>query len=89
MPEIFINVNCQSRGRVKLKTAASCEACNGCQHQNHSDGGWCYMFENPPETLPCGQHDKFELERQITGRLIQRCPIILYGFIIPINGKGY
>ena len=61
------------------------EKCNGCQHQSIVKGQWCYMFLDRPEKLPCGQHDKHKLERQITGDLIRRNPLILYGITSEIQ----
>ena len=57
------------------------EKCNGCKHQIKEKDYWCYMFKNKPSILPCGQHDKYKLERQLTGKLIKRNPIILYAMI--------
>ena len=58
-----------------------CEKCNGCKHITSSNYQWCYMFKNEPETLPCGQHDKFALERAITGHLIKKNPALILAFL--------
>jgi len=52
--------------------------CLDCSHSKHADEvNYCYMFEKAPETLPCGQHDKFAEVRKMTGRLITKHPEIL------------
>jgi hypothetical protein len=49
--------------------ASTCVKCEGCQHRNHAEaGGWCYMFAEAPEELPCSQHDKFEDARRKMGK---------------------
>ena len=54
------------------------EKCFDCSHSKNPDPeNYCYMFKSAPEILPCGQHDKFKLERQITGQLITKHPEIL------------
>ena len=43
--------------------------CSGCRHQKDTyTNGWCYMFQNPPVDLPCGQHDMFEDLRRENGK---------------------
>lgn len=39
------------------------------------------MFKDAPEQLPCGQHDKFALERSITGYLIKKNPALILAFM--------
>ena len=52
--------------------------CDGCRHsQIPTDGGYCYMFQDPPPELPCGQHDQFEAERRVMGSLVRKHPQIL------------
>jgi hypothetical protein len=52
-------------------------ACSGCKHQGTpSNTDFCYMFEDKPDILPCGQHDKYKEHRQLTGRMIRRNPFI-------------
>ena len=59
-------------------SASRCSACDGCKYQHlETDGGWCYMFRDQPETLPCGQHDKFAAERKAMGSLVRKNPQIL------------
>jgi hypothetical protein len=55
--------------------------CEGCSHAKHQEEGFCYMFEQQPEELPCGQHDKFKEVRRATGELIRKHPLILAGMI--------
>lgn len=54
------------------------DECLGCKHNHDFDDGWyCYMFKTQPDVLPCGQHDKFEMERQIMGEFLIKNPEIL------------
>jgi len=54
------------------------EKCLDCSHSKYPDeGNYCYMFKSAPKVLPCGQHDKFKIERQMTGQLITKHPEIL------------
>jgi hypothetical protein len=46
------------------------------------------MFKKAPEVLPCGQHDKYELQRRITGELIRKNPAYLIGMIMEIEGRN-
>ena len=68
--------------------AAQCDACDGCRHRNvrgpdaESVEQWCYMFENAPPQLPCGQHDRYAVERKITGALLTKYPALFGAFII-------
>jgi hypothetical protein len=62
--------------RKYMKSSLKTEKCNNCQHQIETDG-WCNMFKERPAILPCGQHDMFELERMITGRMIRKNPFII------------
>jgi hypothetical protein len=39
------------------------------------------MFENKPETLPCGQHDKYKEIRQATGKMLRKHPLMLLGML--------
>lgn len=65
-------------GQSSAPSASRCSACDGCKYQHfESDGGWCYMFRDQPETLPCGQHDKFAAERKVMGSLVRKNPQIL------------
>jgi hypothetical protein len=56
---------------------ARSEKCKGCQHDRPSSTDYCYMFENKPWNLPCGQHDKYKDLRQRSGRLMRQHPIML------------
>lgn len=67
-----------------MTNATECEACNGCKHQNHLDDGWCYMFENAPDDLPCAQHDKFEVKRKVTCAIVGRHPVLLTGLALEL-----
>jgi len=59
------------------------DKCKGCRHQKTDiKTQWCYMFKNPPEILPCAQHDRYALERKITGELIKKNPAFILGFIL-------
>ena len=44
--------------------------CDGCRHILSDGDGWCYMFKDEPETLPCGQHNMYAEQRKITGQKI-------------------
>jgi hypothetical protein len=62
------------------------EKCFDCSHAKDADpGNYCYMFKTAPDILPCGQHDKFKMERQITGQLITKHPEILAMMIASIG----
>lgn len=39
--------------------------CKGCGHAQikETEGGWCYMFKDPPSGT-CTQHTKFNLRRK-------------------------
>jgi hypothetical protein len=66
--------------------ASSCSACDGCKYQHlDSENGWCYMFRNKPETLPCGQHDKFSAKRKATGSLVRKNPQMLAFMIMEMR----
>jgi len=65
-----------------------CEACEGCKHITNRTDEFCYMFKKAPEVLPCGQHDKYELQRRITGELIRKNPAYLIGMIMEIEGRN-
>jgi hypothetical protein len=66
--------------------ASTGPACFGCNHMlGAGNNQWCYMFEAPPDILPCAQHDKFSGERQIMGSLICRHPEILAMMIMSIS----
>lgn len=59
-------------------SAATCSSCDGCQWQAEGEAGdWCYMFQDAPETLPCTQHDKYEVEREAVTALVRKHPSIL------------
>jgi hypothetical protein len=36
------------------------------------------MFEDKPETVPCGQHDKYASIRKATGRMVKANPFMLH-----------
>lgn len=56
------------------------ELCKGCKHNIPSEG-FCYMFDKAPKQLPCGQHDKFSVERELTGKLLLKHPLLFFAFI--------
>jgi len=39
------------------------------------------MFRDKPEKVPCGQHDKFRLHREITGRMLKKHPEMFLAFV--------
>ena len=55
--------------------------CEGCQHRNEGEGGWCYMFQHAPDVLPCAQHDMFEAEREVVAKIVLQHPILLEGMV--------
>ncbi len=64
--------------REKDSSASRCSSCDGCQWQHEGEAGnWCYMFESAPETLPCTQHDKYEVEREAVTAIVRKHPSIL------------
>lgn len=65
--------------------AAGCSSCNGCKYQNLEPAGWCYMFRDKPETLPCSQHDKFADQRKAMGTLVRKRPDLLALMIMGIS----
>ena len=63
--------------------------CSGCQHIQSDNKTGCYMFEKKPDVLPCGQHDMFKEEREMTAKMILKNPLILVSMIEEIKkGKG-
>ena len=40
------------------------EKCEGCKHRAITDEGFCYMFREAPEILPCAQHDMYAGRRR-------------------------
>lgn len=67
-----------------IMTAKNYIECNGCKHQlGDSKYFWyfCCMFKDSPNKLPCGQHDMFKKEREETGRIIRKNPLILMEMI--------
>lgn len=64
-----------------MDNASNCSACDGCSHRSTYQVGWCYMFVEPPDVMPCAQHDKYEVERAVMGKMIQRCPALLYPMV--------
>lgn len=46
------------------------ERCKGCKHVTDNNNEWCYMFKDPPISLPCAQHDKYSEQRKINGKKI-------------------
>jgi len=47
------------------------EGCTSCKHRG-TKHGWCYMFTQKPEEVPCGQHDMYAKQREENGkRLLQ------------------
>jgi len=64
-----------------IKNSISCAGCEGCQHRLTVVNQWCYMFRDKPEKVPCGQHDKFRLHREITGRMLKKHPEMFLAFV--------
>ncbi len=58
------------------------DKCKGCKHITDNGNEFCYMFLKAPEVLPCGQHDKYKLERELTGRLIKKNPSLILGMLL-------
>lgn len=60
------------------------DKCDGCNHQRKSLDfvGYCYMFDEEPETLPCGQHDKYKEVRQATAALIAKHPFMVHLLVL-------
>jgi hypothetical protein len=59
---------------------------DGCRHQGKGEGSdYCYMFRKAPDKLPCGQHDKFAVERKVIGSLVTKRPEILAMIIRSIS----
>lgn len=50
--------------------------CEGCSHIENNAGEFCYMFRDRPETLPCGQHDKYAEVRKKNGEMIRKNPAL-------------
>ena len=44
---------------MKNNNCLTCKECNGCKHQLLEEGGWCYMFKDKPQKVPCAQHDVY------------------------------
>jgi hypothetical protein len=62
--------------------------CLDCSHSKEIEkGNYCYMFKDMPKNLPCGQHDKFENQRKINGKLILQHPEILTMMIRGMGGS--
>ena len=49
---------------MNKELSGNCENCRGCKHIHYTSSGFCYMFENRPEILPCAQHDKYAEQRK-------------------------
>jgi len=60
-----------------MNTSKDHSGCRGCQWRGANHGGWCYMFESEPSNLPCAQHDKFQIERDITQAFLRKHPEML------------
>ena len=58
--------------------STKCKQCNGCKHQIKYKG-WCYMFKNKPDIIPCGQHDKYDLNRKVISKILKEHPEYLQG----------
>jgi hypothetical protein len=51
-----------------MSDAQDDKRCNNCKHQAWAeDNNWCYMFSSRPDSLPCGQHDRFAEMRRKNG----------------------
>lgn len=53
-----------------MNSAKECSKCDGCRYKNIKADGWCHMFYDKPLTLPCSQHDKFEVTRTTIGKIL-------------------
>lgn len=73
---MVISYLADSGGQEYVGNDGDCSGCIGCSHID-TDHGWCYMFLTPPDILPCGQHDKYKVERAVMGKLIKRYPWLL------------
>ena len=60
--------------------ANNCEECQRCRYRD-GDGGWCYMFRDRPDELPCPQHNKYDNQRRIVSDLVLHNPLLLAGMV--------
>lgn len=63
--------------------------CNGCKHKGlaTTETCFCYMFDNKPEIIPCGQHDKYEVERRLTGAMMRKHPFMTQLLVLEALGN--
>jgi hypothetical protein len=74
-----------SKSLPVVNVAADCQLCDGCKYQRLGDEGWCYMFSEQPESLPCTQHDMFASARAAVGDMLRRRPHILVMLAMAMN----
>lgn len=60
-----------------ITNAQTDPGCEGCQWRSGEPGAWCYMFDKAPKELPCAQHDRFEVQREVTQAALRRHPELL------------
>ena len=77
--------------------AVNCKECEGCKHRKANEEElFCYMFKDKPNVVPCGQHDKYAIEREITGMLFKKYPaqmkfalsVMLNDNLLAVKKKG-
>lgn len=61
------------------------KGCEGCTQSKIESDGHCYMFVEPPEQLPCAQHDMFYEQRKQLGSLVRKNPQVLAMIIASIS----
>jgi hypothetical protein len=67
----------QSRRGGAVTGAYNCDGCSGCSWAEKHSGGWCHMFKHAPDELPCSQHDKFAVEREVMNEMVRRNPAVI------------
>ena len=60
---------------MDILKAINCKECEGCKHRFAKEEDlFCYMFKDKPNIVPCGQHNKYEIERNVMGMLFKKYP---------------
>lgn len=62
--------------------------CEGCSHIENNAGEFCYMFRDRPETLPCGQHDKYAEVRKKNGEMLRKNPALFIELVEQFLSDG-
>jgi len=57
-------------------TSVQFKECLGCSHRLDDQDGFCYMFRDKPEELPCCQHDKYSKARKTMGKIFKKSPML-------------